>query len=420
MAMDEAKWMRVAQVGQVFSPGAPINRYDLFSGRLEQVREVINAINQRGQHVILYGERGVGKTSLANVISDFLGPNGNTGFQAGSINCDGTDDFSSIWRKVFRELPAPEEWRNEENSSSEDSVLPATLDSYLPARVSPDDIRYVLRHLPYASTIVIDEVDRIRDKRTPTLLADTIKNLSDHSVNTTLIMVGVADSVDQLISQHESVERSLRQVRMPRMSENELYEVLDKGLETLGLTIDEKAKRRIARLSEGLPHYTHLLGLDAAQRAILDDRNKITMIDVDAAVRAAVTKAQQSILNAYHKATSSPQKDAQYGRVLLACALAPTDGLGFFSARDVRDPVSKILGKAVDIPAFSRHLNHFADANHGPVLEKKGVARRFRFRFTNPMMQPFVILHGLATGLLTDDVLAELQYRQADEDDDEL
>ena len=34
--------------------------------------DTVAAINQRGQHVVLYGERGVGKTSLANVMAEVL------------------------------------------------------------------------------------------------------------------------------------------------------------------------------------------------------------------------------------------------------------------------------------------------------------------------------------------------------------
>jgi len=121
-------------------------------------------------------------------------------------------------------------------------------------------VGYLLRSLPNPAIIIIDEVDRIKDQRTTALLADTIKNLSDHSVAATLVLVGVADSVDELIAEHQSVERSLLQVHMPRMSWEELSEILDKGLERLDMTIEKKAKHRIVSLSEGLPHYTHLLG----------------------------------------------------------------------------------------------------------------------------------------------------------------
>ena len=61
-------------LGTVFKPSAPINREDLFAGRLSQIRDVVDAINQQGQHAVLYGKRGVGKTSLANMIFSAFDP----------------------------------------------------------------------------------------------------------------------------------------------------------------------------------------------------------------------------------------------------------------------------------------------------------------------------------------------------------
>ena len=118
--------------------------------------------------------------------------------------------------------------------------------------------------------IIIDEIDRIKDKETTTLLADTIKGLSDHSVDVTLVLVGVAESVDTLIAEHESVQRALIQVHMPRMTQAELDQIIDDGLQAAGMTIDSNAKQRISKLSQGLPHYTHLLGMHAAQAAVAD------------------------------------------------------------------------------------------------------------------------------------------------------
>src|SRR6266566_5989502 len=66
-------------------------------------QEQIDAINQKGQHAIIFGERGVGKTSLSNVLSSFLGSSGSIVLSP-RVNCDGQDTFDSIWRKVFDQI----------------------------------------------------------------------------------------------------------------------------------------------------------------------------------------------------------------------------------------------------------------------------------------------------------------------------
>lgn len=401
---------RLASVGQIFSPGAPIDQYKLFAGRASQVKDVLNAVNQRGRHAILYGERGVGKTSLANVLADILQHGGYKGLKSGTVNCDGTDDFSSLWRKIFREMIFVYKKKGL-GFSGEDIESKVSLDQVFPGRVTPDDVRHVLDVYMEGAIIVIDELDRISDKETKTMIADTIKNLSDHSSKSTIILVGVADSVDELIFEHESVERALAQVPMPRMSSDETKDILDRGYEELEMTITDSAKGKIVRFSQGLPHFTHLLALHATQEAITNDRNKVNTNDVNKAIEKSLHKAQQSIVNRFHRATSSPRKNNLFARVLIACALAEKDDLGYFAAADVRKPMTDIMGRPYDIPAFSRHLNEFCSEKRGPVLQKIGDARRYRFRFINPLMQPFVLMHGYSNDFIDDDMVERSRAR---------
>ena len=388
-------------VAQAFSPSAPIDTAALFAGRTAQVSSVIGAVFQRGQHVVIFGERGVGKTSLANVLFDFLSQAGLKGLESGTINCDESMDFSSLWHKVFRDITyhfvSPKA-----GFLPQESVKRVSLDGALPEQVTPDDVRHALQMLPSQSVIIIDELDRLRrDDNTTTLLADTIKTLSDHSVKTTLILVGVAQSIDELIKEHQSVERALIQVFMPRMLDGELLETLNKGLEKAGMTMGEAQKRQIANLSKGLPHYTHLLGLHAARNAVKRESREIAEDDVYTAIRNAVSDAQQSIINAYHKAISSPRENL-YKQVLLACAMTEGDFLGYFSASDVKEPMSRIMGKPYDVPHFSRHLNSFCEDERGPILQRIGVARQFRFRFINPLLQPFILMKGVESQMLSE------------------
>jgi hypothetical protein len=43
------------------------------------------------------------------------------------------------------------------------------------------------------------------------------------------------------------------------------------------------------------------------------------------------------------------------------------------------------------------------------VLRREGSSRRYFYRFTDPIFQPYVVLNGLSTGLITDEQLRGLR-----------
>jgi hypothetical protein len=250
--------------------------------------------------------------------------------------------------------------------------------------------------------VIIDEFDRAQNGPLPRVIADTIKSLSDHSVNATIVLVGVADTVDGLIEEHLSIERAMIQIQMPRMSSNEIFKIILNGLNDTGMTVGKNVIRGIVKLSQGLPHYAHLLGRETARAALDDSSMEIKEAHFTNAIESAIRNAQQSLISDYHTATSSPRREAIYQQVLLACALTRHDELGFFAPADVREPLTKIRGRRCEIAAFAKHLSAFCDSTRGPILQRTGVERRYRYRFKNPLMQPYVILQGLASHQISD------------------
>jgi hypothetical protein len=176
------------------------------------------------------------------------------------------------------------------------------------------------------------------------------------------------------------------------------------------MSAEASAMGWVAHLSQGLPHYAHSLGLNSALAAIEDGRTEVAVQDVLSATQSTVEKSH-SIRSAYHKAVSSPQANNLYSSVLRACAMAETDELGYFRASAVVGPMSGIMGKPYDVPYFSRHLTEFCKPDRGPVLTEKGEPRKRLFRFIDPMMQPFVIIHDYSAGLLTNNLLQSAHGR---------
>jgi Cdc6-like AAA superfamily ATPase len=402
------------EAGRVFTPSAPIDERALFAGRDREILLIVDAVYQKGRHAILFGERGVGKTSLANVLPEFL-ERPDSQLLAPRITCDSQDTFDSVWRKVFNKIELQYDIPGAGFAPASDKRVARAAQLLLPdnaeERLTTDSVRRALTILSQDSIVIviIDEFDILAEP-TKKILADSIKTLSDDSVPVTILLVGVADGVGELIKEHQSVQRAIEQVKMPRMSRAEIMAIIDRGLDRLGMTIDAVARQRIALLSRGLPHYTHLLSLYAARHAINNNKSlHITDEVVEAAVRRALDATFQTTREAWHLATMSPRKGNLFAKVLLSCALAKADELGYFAAQDVRAALREITGKPYEIANFSQHLSEFCEVKRGFILQRISTKRKYRFRFADPSMQPFVILQGLKDGNLTKQLLDQVQ-----------
>jgi hypothetical protein len=348
-------------------------------------------MRQRGQHAVIYGERGVGKTSLASITADLAG---SEQFFTAHVICDSSDEFSTIWQKIFEEISvlADEQLGN---------ALQYVRD---PGDITPNEIRLVLRRLTASAPVLIfiDEFDQISTREVKKLFADTIKILSDQAIRATIVPVGVGGSVTDLIDEHASIARALVQVQMPRLPLRERREIIDKGLAAAGMTITVAAADRIAYLSQGLPHYVHRLAQQAGLQAVARESLDVKMADVDEAIQIVVTDTHESVAKDYHVATYSTRPDTLYEDVLLACACAPADDRGFFRAAAIEGPLTSIKGRPYTVPAFARHLEAFRSEERRRVLVREGTPKYYRLRFRDPLLQPYVIMRGLRAKKMTD------------------
>ncbi len=401
MASDRPELLRTRmRPTAAFSPSAPVTNKPLFAGRRRQIIEVMSAVTQAGQHVALCGERGVGKTSLAAMICEFWTDafDHTSSDIAIRINCDAMDTFGSLWAKIAEELEIQHE--KKKISFGRDSVLfKAASQEIVRGAARPNIVRRFLE-LSGKKLIIVDEFDRIRDEDTLRLMADTIKTLSDHLVETTLVLVGVADGVGDLIKEHTSIDRALVQVLVPRMSALELAEIVQTRLQLLGMNISDEALECIVNGSQGLPNYAHLLGLYAVGQVIEDQRRTIELDDARATLKVASGNAHESIRLAYNRAAVSGGRGNLYKQVLLACARAPVDELGFFAPTDVNESMGRIMKKRYEINAFVRHLNALCTEAKGNILQKSSVESVQRFRFADPLMKPYINLLGFAEGAI--------------------
>src|SRR5207244_4225091 len=84
----------------------------------------------------------------------------------------------------------------------------------------------------------------------------------------------------------------------------------------------------------------------------------------------------------------------------------------YFAPVDVRDPLSAILRRSVDIPSYIRHLHELSTERRGAILQKIGSTRKQRFRFVDPLLKPYIVLRALQEGRLEQQLVDSYFARQ--------
>lgn len=401
---------------KIFRPSSPTDDQKLFRGRLPQLKSVMSGLAEVGQHILIYGERGVGKTSLGYMAKNLFDSGVDTYRLSVRVQCADGETFTQVWQDFYKRLVLA----IEDKGKVFKTYMAVALDAADEIINYPDSDALTATDVHRALTVLsdrcemlifIDEFDRLGGWDETTPFGDLIKALSDERTPTTLVIVGVADSIDGLIKSHASTPRSLRQILMPRMSEDELASIVTEGYaafseQAFELTCDPRAARTIARVAQGFPYYAHLLAGAAGTEALHRSKTHISVPDVFGSMILAIEDADHTIRSAYVGCTTA-KAGANVELTLTACALSVTDELGFFRSNDVADALTELVGEPKRSGHVNSHLKKFSDQPYW-VLERKEISERIiRYRFIDPLMRPFVLIKGYQLGIIKDGVDSE-------------
>lgn len=383
-------------VRNIYTPHRPVNDVKLFFGRQDEVHSIIEQINTPGQHSLLYGDRGVGKSSLANVASDLLLSKIISGDLYFKI-CDSESSFVSILREPLSDvgvdvsiekidtksrsggggeigIPYAKMKASGDEEESESKIGPRQ-------RISPSYAAEKLESL--SGLLVVDEADSLRTDEDKYKLAEFVKQLSDRDADFKVLIVGIAQTGDELTAGHDSVKRCLRETKLGRMSDDELREIIEYGEDELGIKFSENVKTKIIDASSGYPHFTHLLALKCAENAISEDRNSININHFEKSLEEAREDAEGTLSRSYRSATRSHRTN-MYRVVLQAASRFGGDE---FTAAELRQEIEDITGDEITQQSLNNYFKELVSDDGSAVLKRisKGV-----YKFSDPRMPSYV------------------------------
>jgi len=384
---------------EAFTPTRPKGEGSHFAGRQRQIERIVAAIEEERAHVVIFGERGTGKTSLANVIGGLAAK---SGYIVQRFACSSDVTFEDLFQNLLRGVPGrlAQTPRSASNAGAPPPA-PSSLEALLPqgdfgpAELLPVLARVSGRHL----ILMVDEYDRVQNEDTKNKLAEALKNMSDAGVPVMLVLIGVASDVDDLLGKHPSLRRALVTVPLPLMTRREVSTIIENGEQRLGVPFEPDVRDAILDLAPGLPYYAQLLCLFTARSALRQGSQSISFDDLHYAVERCAEEAETSVKEAYVLAVGRGADVTPIDEeVLFAAARCHCDEFGVFAPNYVAEALA-LAGKGLPpLSTVQSVLDKFTRKARGAVLVRVPVRGGFNYQFQTQMIRHYVLLrNALAT-----------------------
>lgn len=391
---------------QHLSPTKPIQSEENLRGRSAQVSAIEEGLYAPGRTVFIFGDRGVGKTSLAQTVA--------FRHQASTrepvfLACGADTTFSSLIWEAYSRLRGTEVETSTRRKAHfgvtaagvevEKTVLRRPLEQAdvidLNSAVSLlQEVENVRRE---DIVVVVDEFDRLSSSQERGKFADLIKQIGDQSIRVRFVFCGVGDSLVKLLGDHASAFRYIQAVKVGRLPWEARLEIIDNAAKALRVGMEDRPRLRIAAISDGFPYYVHLVCEKLFWELFNDSYRVLSPAPhhYQRAVAASVESIELQLQQAYEKATMKAAEG--YEGTLWAVAdhadlKRKTDSI-FQSYLHIMDVFEQ---PPLERPVFISRLANLKRASSSQILSSY---RPAYYEFTESIMRGYVRLRAEAVGL---------------------
>lgn len=274
---------------EVFAPTQPVSERGQFAGRLGVLAKLIELIEQRS-HVVVFGSRGIGKTSLMHVLADVAR---DAGYLVAYESCGTYSRFEEMFRAILGNIPT----LYSSSVAPGEASAGGRLSDQLPAgSFTAREVGDICAQITGTRVLVIlDEYDRLEDAGFRQNVAELIKNLSDRSARMQLLLAGVAADLQELIGYVPSIRRNVIGLPMPWMTQEEVQALIGLGEAATGIRFDPQVVEGIGILGNGSPYLLRLFSHHASMQALDDQRLIVTMEDLRGALDQILDESESRL-----------------------------------------------------------------------------------------------------------------------------
>jgi N-acetylglucosaminyldiphosphoundecaprenol N-acetyl-beta-D-mannosaminyltransferase len=232
-----------------FQASRPVTVPEELFGRAGELERLRSTLLDTHRHVMIYGQRGYGKTSLARVFGGLADAAGHVIFY---ISCERNLSFHQLVIQLVDEIL---------------SELPANIELGRRREIWQESLSSIFEIAESLCSIkggpiifILDEYDRIGRDDTREGLIELIKNLSDIGAEVKFLLVGVASDAMNILGYHPSIHRCLVCMPLHRLMPESLTQYLTDKSNKLNLNLSEDAIRDVVHVCAGSSYHAQLIG----------------------------------------------------------------------------------------------------------------------------------------------------------------
>ena len=399
------------KLSTVVNAATPIRSIQHLKGREQQLLEIERALYAVGRHIFIYGDRGVGKSSLAATAAyQYQSTDAEPIFVSGSPD----DTFQSIIANIAVQAlgrSKVENRKSQESLSMEFRGLKWTTG----CEVSTIDLEAQIKSIGDATellkqvalkhsekpSVVLDEFDTIPDSAERAKFASLLKQLGDQSVGIKFFITGIGCSCDELLGAHQSAHRQLATIELLRLGWEGRREIVEDAALAFELDLNNDVNWRIALISDGYPYYVHLL-IEKMLWAAFDSESEEPTLgwnEFNTGLRVAIRETNAELRQPYEKAVL--QQLPEFEDVVWSTA----DGDDLFRSLDsmfmsYQRIVSARDGHSeVDRSKYTKLVWKLRDISHGSIL-RQITGRNGWYEYKEKMIRGYVRMQAEANGVV--------------------
>lgn len=402
----------------VFTPGQiPIRPTNVYAARGE-AEDLFRKALARGMIPVIYGEYGVGKTSMARHVAR------EAETQNRLVNVESVADktLQDVFTRCLEKLGYAVTTKRVEGSATTSTheqsgqagasagwikavvaskrSQAATATQQIEERVvvtTPTDSRIIEICDQAGVVLLLDELHR----STTAFNADLSKFLKSFGNascrNFRIILLGTSSDASRLVASDPGIDRLLQEVHLKAMTPAESEYVVTKGMSDLDISVPPAVKTRIVRTCVGSPSILQYLALETAEAAFKRAPRATVLSDVGAALQAFV-ETKEARLNKSYVAAIESVGELRYRKQILRAMAECEDE--YVTMEMIRARVSKFLDKDIPSTALSGPLRNLKEEQFGSVLSDverpDGADRLTNYTtFRDPALKAFIRLQVL-------------------------